>query len=184
MRSCTYAAYLCIYTTICGLILFLPLFYAERYRDESTCKCYSEGSQMELFMEIFIVFFLGIHVYLLGLQDRISKQLRVMSLHDFGLLEPWNVFFQRLFLVLTLSLLNTLLILQVSRSFLFPLDFMLLGFPFPLYPPPPTPSQAQLSGVCGGVSPVPPVLSLSRSIKRRRTHAGRLKSPPTLPYGW
>lgn len=28
------------------------------------------------------------------------------------------------------------------------------------------------------------VLSLSRSIKRRRTHAGRLKSPPTLPYGW
>lgn len=54
---------------------------------------------------------------------------------------------------------------------------MLLGFPSP-------PSQAQLSGVCGGVSPVPPVLSLSRSIKRRRTHAGRLKSPPTLPYGW
>lgn len=42
----------------------------------------------------------------------------------------------------------------------------------------------ELSSVCGGVSPVPPVLALSRSIKRRRTHAGRLKSPPTLPYGW
>lgn len=46
------------------------------------------------------------------------------------------------------------------------------------------PDPDELSSVCGGVSPVPPVLSLSRSIKRRRTHAGCLKSPPTLPYGW
>lgn len=106
-------------------------------------------TQMELFMEIFIVFVLGIHVYLLGLQDRISKQLRVMSLHVFGLLEPWNVFFQRLFLVFPLSLLNTLLILQVSRSFPFLLDFMLLGFPFPLYPPPPVrPSSAAYVEEC------------------------------------
>lgn len=97
-----------------------------------------------------------------------------------ALARTFEGFFQCLSPVFPLNLLNTPLILQVSRLFPFPLDFMLLGFPFPLYPP----SQAQLSSVCGGVSPVPPVLSLSRSIKRRRTHAGRLKSPPTLPYGW
>lgn len=50
-------------------------------------------------------------------------------------------------------------------------------------PPPPPSGPVELSSVCGGVSPVPPVLSLSRSIKRRRTHAGCLKSPPTLPMG-
>lgn len=53
---------------------------------------------------------------------------------------------------------------------------------FPTFLPPSGPIE--LSSVCGGVSPVPPVLSLSRSIKRRRTHAGCLKSPQTLPYGW
>lgn len=52
------------------------------------------------------------------------------------------------------------------------------------YTAPPPSGPVKLSSVCGGVSPVPPVLSLSRSIKRRRTHAGCLKSPPTLPYGW
>lgn len=61
---------------------------------------------------------------------------------------------------------------------IFPLSVSL----YLLYPPPPS-GPVKLSSVCGGVSPVPPVLSLSRSIKRR-THAGCLKSPPTLPYGW
>lgn len=44
--------------------------------------------------------------------------------------------------------------------------------------------QTSFISVCGGVSSVPPVLSHFRSIKRRRTHAGCLKSPLTLPYGW
>lgn len=75
------------------------------------------------------------------------------------------------------------------RSLPFPLDFTLLGLSLPLYPPyPSTPLLTAQSGraqrrMWRSVSSSA-VLSLSRSIKRRRTHAGRLKSPPTLPYGW
>lgn len=110
------------------------------------------------FMEFFIVFFLGIHVYLLGLQERISKQLRVMCLHVFGLWKPWqepsNVFFQHLLPVFPHSLLSTPLILQVSRSFPFPLDFMLLGFP--LYPPQSGPAQRRMwRSVSSSARPLP-----------------------------
>lgn len=68
------------------------------------------------------------------------------------------------------------LVVQVSREA--PLSPSLFA------PPSPPPGPGALSSVCGGVSPAPPVLSLSWSIKRRRTHAGCLKSPPTLPSGW
>lgn len=123
------------------------------------------------------------------------------NLHVFGLnLETGNWNFGTRYeavktLRLSLSLCYTphfLALLHVHTSwfciFLFPLHifFCFFSFPLPLYflhsPPPSGPVEP--SSVCGGVSPVPPVLSLSRSIKRRRTHAGCLKSPPTLPYGW
>lgn len=75
-----------------------------------------------------------------------------------------------------------ILYILYSAAFFFFFSVFLSLFISYIFSPPSGP--VELSSVCGGVSPVPPVLSLSRSIKRRRTHAGCLKSPPTLPYGW
>lgn len=81
---------------------------------------------------------------------------------DFGSLgENLRMFsFQHLLPVFPHSLLSTPLILQVSRSFPFPLDFMLLGFP--LYPPPVRPSSAAYVEECLQFRPSSPFPGASK----------------------